>query len=144
MLASVTPKPPGAPLGRRRPDRFANQTLELSQLVPYLHCGVATVVVFKCHAYPVYVSEPVRKSAHNWAYYTRHPRSLNIPRGCPGIKRYLQSGPQDCDAKSMLHFVTRRGHNRGTPQTSPSFFPPRGSQDRNIRRDRLSAVTRRL
>jgi len=136
-------KPPGATLGRRRPNRFAGQMLKLSQLVLYLHCRVATVVVFKCQAYPAYVSEAVRKSAYNWAYYPRHPRSLNLPCGCPGIKRYLQSGSQNCDAKSMLHFVTERGHNRWTPQTSPSLFPPRGSQNRNIRRDRPSAIARR-
>lgn len=80
--------------------------------MPYLHCRVTTVVVFECQGYPADVSETVRESAHSRTSYPCHPYGLHIPCGCPSVKRYVQSGSQHCDAKSMLHFVADRGHNR--------------------------------
>jgi len=88
--------------------------LELSQLVPHLHCRVTTVVVFECQAYPADVGETVRESAHGRTYCPRHPWGLHIPCGCPCVKRYVQSGSQHRNAKLMLHFVADRSHNRWT------------------------------
>lgn len=82
--------------------------------MPYLHCGVTTVVVFECQGDPADVSETVRESAHDRTYDPRAPCGVYVPCGCPSIKRDVQSGSQHCDAKSMLHFVADRSHNRWT------------------------------
>ena len=82
--------------------------------MPYLHGRVTTVVVFECQAYSAEISETVRESAHSRTYYPRDPCGVHIPCGCPSVKRYVQSGSQHCDAKSVLHFVADRNHNRRT------------------------------